>query len=568
MEYRQVMKCPKYRKLYAKSYRKELGRLAQGIPGVVDGTNTIFFVDKAGVPAELWKDATYGRVVVKYRPEKGDPYRTRLIVGGNLIVYPGDCGTPTVDLLTVKLILNSVISTPNAKFMTIDIKDFYLNTHMDRFEYMKLKLRNLSEYFFKLYNLASKVDKNGFIYLEIRRGMYGLPQAGILAQQLLENQLNNKGYSQDSLVPGLWTHACRPITFILCVDDFRVKYVGKQHAAHLISILEEHYTISQDYNGARYFGMDIDWEYTNRELHLSMLSYVQDALTRFRHAHTRKFQDQPYPHVKPTYGAKAQYATDADPSPLLTPSQKKFVQEVTGTFLYYVRSIDATMLPALVTIATQQSAPTENTMHKVNKFIDYAETHPNAIITYCASNMIMAAHSDASYLSESKARSRAGGHFFMSDGSAVPSNNGSVLTISQIIKAVMSSAAEAELGALFINYIEAIPARHALETMGHNQPPTPIQTDNTTALGVVTNNIASKQLKSIDMKLHWLRCRIAQKQFCHYWQPGPNNLGDYVTKHHAYIHHREVHGTYLTPKFKLDLLRRIKCKDSSAARVC
>ena len=75
MEYRQVMKCPKYRKLYAKSYRKELGRLAQGIPGVVDGTNTIFFVDKAGVPAELWKDATYGRVVVKYRPEKGDPYR-------------------------------------------------------------------------------------------------------------------------------------------------------------------------------------------------------------------------------------------------------------------------------------------------------------------------------------------------------------------------------------------------------------------------------------------------------------------------------------------------------------
>ena len=81
IQYLQVMKCPKYRKLYAKSYSKELGQLAQGIPGVVDGTNNILFVDKTNVPAEQWKDATYGRVIVYYRPEKGDPYRTRLTVG-------------------------------------------------------------------------------------------------------------------------------------------------------------------------------------------------------------------------------------------------------------------------------------------------------------------------------------------------------------------------------------------------------------------------------------------------------------------------------------------------------
>ena len=104
---------------------------------------------------------------MKYRPEKGDPYCTCLTVGGNLIVYPGDCGTPTVDLLTVKLLLNSVISTLDAKFMTIDIKDFYLNTPMDRFEYMKLKLSNLPEDFVTLYNLMSKVDQNGFVYPKI-----------------------------------------------------------------------------------------------------------------------------------------------------------------------------------------------------------------------------------------------------------------------------------------------------------------------------------------------------------------------------------------------------------------
>ena len=133
MEYRHIMKSPKYRSLYKNSYSKELGRLAQGIPDVVKGTNTIFFIDKADVPAERWKDVTYGRIVVDYRPEKADPYRTRLTVGGNLLVYPGDCGTPTVDLLTVNLLLNSVVSTQGAKFMTIDIKDFYLNSPMSRY---------------------------------------------------------------------------------------------------------------------------------------------------------------------------------------------------------------------------------------------------------------------------------------------------------------------------------------------------------------------------------------------------------------------------------------------------
>ena len=165
--------------------------------------------------------------------------------------------------------------------------------------------------------------------------MYGIPQAGILSQQLVEKRLNNKGYNQDNIIPSLWTHAWRPITFTLCVEYFGVKYFGKQHAAHLVTILEEHYTISQDWNGARYLGMDINWEYTNREVHLSMLSYVQDALTCFCHAHLRKLKDQPYSHVKPTYGAKAKYATDVDSSPLPSPSQNKLVQEVTGTFLYY-----------------------------------------------------------------------------------------------------------------------------------------------------------------------------------------------------------------------------------------
>jgi hypothetical protein len=103
--------------------------------------------------------------------------------------------------------------------------------------------------------------------------------------------------------------------------------------------------------------------------------------------------------------------------------------------------------------------------------------------------MVLVVHSDASYLSKPKAQSRAGGHFFLSSDTEDPIHNGAVLNIAQLIKAVMSSAAEAELGALYINACKAVPQCQTLAEMGHKQPPTPMQTNNSTALGVVNNNI-------------------------------------------------------------------------------
>jgi hypothetical protein len=116
----------------------------------------------------------------------------------------------------------------------------------------------------------------------------------------------------------------------------------------------------------------------------------------------------------------------------------------------------------------------KNTRKIVHQFLDYAATHPDAVIPYSASSMVLVGHCNASYLSETNTRSRAGGHFFISNGDAIPSNKGAILTILQIIKAVMSSAAEAETGALYINcrFREAIPSRHTLEYLvGHKQPP-------------------------------------------------------------------------------------------------
>ena len=115
------------------------------MPGLADGTETMFFIDKSEVPPDKWGDVTYGRIVVSYRLEKSYTYRVRLTVGGNRLTCPWDCSTPTVDMLTVKLLLNSIVSTLNEKFMSIDIKDFYLNTPMPRSEYMRLKLNDLPD---------------------------------------------------------------------------------------------------------------------------------------------------------------------------------------------------------------------------------------------------------------------------------------------------------------------------------------------------------------------------------------------------------------------------------------
>ena len=157
-------------------------------------------------------------------------------------------------------------------------------------------------------------------------------------------------------------------------------------------------------------------------------------------------------------------------------------------------------------------------MQRTHHLLDYVATHPDAILSYAKSDMILGIHSDASYLSEPKAR--AGGHFFLSNGTDEAPNNGAILNISQIIKSFMSSVAEAELGVLYINAREAVPCRTNLHEMGHSQPPTPIQTDNSTALGFVTNNILPCQTKAMDMRFWWLRDRDAQEQFQFFWRPG------------------------------------------------
>ena len=554
LNYRQLISHPKLGEQWQTSSANEFGRLAQGIGGRIKGTNTIFFIKKEDIPEERMKDITYGKFVCNVRPEKDEKNRTRLVVGGNRINYPGDVGTPTADMLLAKIIFNSVISTKGAKFMTADISNFYLNTPLPRSEYVKLSLTVIPQEVIDEYSLQDKATKDGHVYIKINKGMYGLPQAGILAQDLLAKRLEEHGYYQSNIIPGLWKHKTRPILFSLVVDDFGIKYSNKEDVDHLLSVLKENYKIKEDWKGERYIGLHMRWDYQGRKVHVAMPEYVQKALNEFQYEMKKRKQYSPFACATKKYGKESQVMEEPKPSKLLDKAGQKLIQKITGKFLYLGRGVDSTLLTPLSAIAAQQAKPTEKTMEQAKQLLDYIASQEDAVITYKASDMVLAVHSDAGYHNESGARSRAGGHFFLSNNDEIPPNNGSILNVAQIIKAVMSSAAEAELGALYINAREAVHIRNILEEMGHPQPPTPIQVDNSTAEGVVNNKVQPKRMKTMDMRFHWLRCRKNQEQFRFHWRPGTTNLADYWTKHHPGIHHKNFRREILTPVNKVQKL--------------
>ena len=149
----------KYRDIWMNSFANKLGRLAQGVRNIPI-KDTIKFIPYSDVPAK--ETVTYGRIVCTFHPQKTEKHRTRLTAGGNLFVCLYDVSTPTGDLTTAKLLFNSVISTPGARFFTLDLKNFYLNTKFPVPRDMKLKIDIIPAEIITRYNLGDIV-RNGWV---------------------------------------------------------------------------------------------------------------------------------------------------------------------------------------------------------------------------------------------------------------------------------------------------------------------------------------------------------------------------------------------------------------------
>ena len=155
-----------------------------------------------------------------------------------------------------------------------------------------------------------------------------------------------------------------------------------------------------------------------------------------------------------------------------------------GKLLYLGRAVDSTLLLLISAIVSQQANPTKETLEQMRQLLDYLASQEETVLTYSARKMIVAVHSDASYLSVPNARSQAGRHFFLSSNDDIPGNNRAILNIAHIIKSVMSSVTEAKLAALCITAKQVVYIHIILEKMGHKQPPTLVQTDNAMVEGM------------------------------------------------------------------------------------
>ena len=283
-----------------------------------------------------------------------------------------------------------------------------------------------------------------------------------------------------------------------------------------------------------------------------MPDYVTKALQKFRHQPPDRPQHSPHPWTAPTYGQKIQYAS-SDQSDLLDAKGTQRVQAIAGTFLYYGRAVDPTILCALNEIASKQAAPTKATETACNQLLDYLSTHPDAKIRYHASDMTLSLVSDAAYLVLPDARSRCATLFTLTNRPTShpphPTPNGPLHVMVKTIRGVPASASEAETGGIFLAGQEACPIITTLKELGHQQPPhsTPIETDNSTAHDILTAQVRMKRSKAFDMRYHWIRDRIAQGQFNLYWARGASNRADYFTKHFPPSHHQQLRHHFLQP---------------------
>ncbi len=226
-----------------------------------------------------------------------------------------------------------------------------------------------------------------------------------------------------------------------------------------------------------------------------MPGYIKKQLLKYEHI-MRRVQHCPYSPEPKKYGAEAQ-----PPSHKIiqgnSPINKSNRCRKLSVASYYARAVDMTVLMVLSSIASEQTKGTERTLEKAYQVIDYLALHPDAVVRFRASDMVLNIHLDASYLSEPKARSRACGHFFMGsvprDGKPIKLN-GAFHTLCLILRCVVASAAEAELGALFMNCQEGMIFKATLKDLGHPQPKIPVHCDNTTAVGITNNTIKQHEV--------------------------------------------------------------------------
>ena len=233
---------------------------------------------------------------------------------------------------------------------------------------------------------------------------------------------------------------------MLIIDDFGGEYVGRKHAEHLTAVLKKYHDISEDWEGKNIADIDLIWYYERkhsaRTCRLLMTSYIEKLLFKVGHKMPVKTQISPHRCRDITYVSKVQQALEEDSYPALDENGVLQVQLIVGALLYYARTVNNKLLVALSAIGAHQSSAIEKTLKVINQLLYYYVTYPDDGTVYRSIDIILTAHSDSGLNNETKSRIIAGAHIFLSDNEPITRWNGPILTITQIMKYVLSSEAE------------------------------------------------------------------------------------------------------------------------------
>lgn len=497
--------------LWMKAAAEEFDRL-------IEETSTMKFVPWNAKPSGRKVSYYNPQIRIKTKPDGSLTYRVRGTYGGDISDYHGPTAAQTADMTSIKILWNATVSE-EAEFMSIDIKDFYLGTKLEQNEYMRIHISQIPQESRDKY-VTPDLIQDDHVLAEISKGIYGLKQAGLLAQQRLVQHLSKHDFFPISAIsPCIFKHKTRNIVFSLVVDDFGVKFKAKEDVEELLRVLRLLYVVKEDWTGSAYVGFKIQHDHNKGTLSISMPNYIKDAAERF-HIDISKKIDNPL---------LSDSGDSNQPSQPVTPQQEKRLQQIIGVLLYYARAVDPIALTRISKISSQQKKATVATLKAAERVLQYLATQPEASITYHKCSMRLICYSDASYQGESKARSRCGGVFFLGDNN-VATFNGPILSRSSIIDSVTSSAAESELAAAFMNAREAVYFRAVLEGLGYPQERTPLITDNSFVYSLVNGTCKAKRSRAMDMRYNWLLDRTNRDQFEIIWCKGQVNIADHLTK--------------------------------------
>ena len=524
---------------------------------------TMEFIYDTDIPHK-YKMMYYNPVLTKKVKNGELVYRVRGTAGGNNSSYEGDKTAYVADMTTFKILCNKTISDKHLTMSTADISDMYLHSTLQEPEYMWIHLSDIPAASLAQFKVHTYVTPGATkVAVRIKGGMYGLPQAGLLAQEKLVKVLYDNGYYMCKNTTCLFKHDVLDTVFTLTVDDFAISH-RPGDLTHLLDTLRAVYPITYvtntsiiDYVG---FKAEFSYDIPIRTCTLSMPGYMKAACERF-HIHPSHNTHNPELFVPIVYGSTAPQLAKEDTSARLSPADRTLVQQIVGVVLWYARGVDGTMLKAVNSVGSAQAQPTENVKAAAIQLLHYGHTYPDASITYYASDMILSIDADASYLGETGARSRAACTFKFVTKDNPDYVNGLIECISTIIPTVVTCAAEAEYAGLFIAGQTGLQYRYTLSDMKCPQPQegTRITCDNLTSGKLCHGKWKNKRSKPMDMRYHWIRDRCALKDFYIEWRKGEDSIADLLTKVHPTPHFLAMrkHFVNLTdPAFPLATDRR------------